>query len=249
MRRNIVAGNWKMNKTLAEGVALAEELKAKVKNANCDVIVCTPAIHLADVARTLAGTTIAVGGEDCSEHASGAYTGEVSAAMVRSTGATYCIIGHSERRAYHAESHEMLRLKVLAALENGLRPIFCVGEVKEQREQGIQNQVVESQIRESLFGLAPEQFSRVVVAYEPVWAIGTGLTATPEQAEEIHAHIRGLIRAQYGDAMAENTSILYGGSCKPANAAELFAKPDIDGGLIGGAALKADDFLGIIKAF
>lgn len=249
MRKNIVAGNWKMNKNLQEGVALVEELKGKVGKPNCDVIVCTPFIHLASVAEAVKGTVIALGAEDCSAHESGAYTGEVSAAMVRSTGAEYCIIGHSERRAYFGESHEMLREKVLLALKNGLRPIFCVGEVKEQREQGIQNAVVEKQIKESLFNLTAEEFAKVVVAYEPVWAIGTGLTATPDQAEEIHAHIRSLIAEKYGKEMAENTSILYGGSCKPSNAKELFAKKDIDGGLIGGAALKADDFCGIINAF
>lgn len=249
MRKNIVAGNWKMNKNLQDGIALMEELKTKIEKPNCDVIVCTPFIHLADAARIFKGTIVKTGAENCSEHQSGAYTGEVSAEMVRSTGVEYCIIGHSERRAYFNETPEMLREKVLLALENGLRPIFCVGEVKEQREQGIQNQVVESQIRESLFNLTAEQFAQVVVAYEPVWAIGTGLTATPDQAEEIHAHIRSLIERQYGHDTAENTSILYGGSCKPGNARELFAKPDIDGGLIGGAALKADDFIGIIKAF
>lgn len=249
MRKNIVAGNWKMNKNLQEGVALASELKDKVQNPNCDVIICTPFIHLASVAELLKGSKVYVGAEDCSEHDSGAFTGEVSASMVRSTGAEYCIIGHSERRQYHKEGYEMLRTKVLKALENGLKPIFCVGEVKEEREQGIQNKVVEAQIKESLFNLTPEQFSQVVVAYEPVWAIGTGLTATPDQAEEIHTFIRSLIAGKYGKEMAENTSILYGGSCKPSNAKELFAKADIDGGLIGGAALKADDFCGIINAF
>lgn len=249
MRKNIVAGNWKMNKTLQEGVALAAELKEKVTNPNCDVIVCTPFIHLASVAELLNGSKVYVGAEDCSQHDSGAFTGEVSASMIRSTGAEYCIIGHSERRQYHKESYEMLRTKVLIALENGLRPIFCVGEVKEEREKGIQNKVVETQIKESLFNLTPEQFSQIVIAYEPVWAIGTGLTATPDQAEEIHAFIRSLVAAKYGNEMAENTSILYGGSCKPSNAKELFAKKDIDGGLIGGAALKADDFCGIISAF
>ncbi|MCQ2332778.1 MAG: triose-phosphate isomerase [Paludibacteraceae bacterium] len=249
MRKNIVAGNWKMNKNFQEGLDLVNELKTKVVNPNCDVIVCTPFIHLACAADELKGSVIAVGAEDCSTHESGAYTGEVSAAMVKSTGAEYCIIGHSERRAYFKESHEMLKEKVLMALKNDLRPIFCVGEVKEQREQGIQNSVVEAQIKESLFNLTAEEFAKVVVAYEPVWAIGTGLTATPDQAEEIHAHIRSLIAAKYGKEMAENTTILYGGSCKPSNAKELFAKPDIDGGLIGGAALKADDFCGIINAF
>lgn len=249
MRKNIVAGNWKMNKNFQEGLDLVKELKTKVQKPNCDVIVCTPYIHLACAADELEGSCIALGAENCANKESGAYTGEISAAMVKSTGAEYCIIGHSERRAYYSETHEMLREKVELALANGLRPIFCVGEVKEQREQGIQNSVVEKQIRESLFGLTAEQFAKVVVAYEPVWAIGTGLTATPDQAEEIHAYIRSLIAEKYGKEIAENTSILYGGSCKPSNAKELFAKEDIDGGLIGGAALKADDFCGIIAAF
>lgn len=249
MRKNIVAGNWKMNKNFQEGLDLVKELKTKVQKPNCDVIVCTPHIHLACAADELKDSCIALGAENCANKESGAYTGEVSAAMVKSTGAEYCIIGHSERRAYYGETNEMLREKVELALSNGLRPIFCVGEVKEQREQGIQNSVVEKQIRESLFGLTADQFSKIVVAYEPVWAIGTGLTATPDQAEEIHAYIRSLIAEKYGKEVAENTSILYGGSCKPSNAKELFAKKDIDGGLIGGAALKADDFCGIISAF
>ncbi|MBO8440327.1 MAG: triose-phosphate isomerase [bacterium] len=249
MRKNIVAGNWKMNKTLQEGVALATELKSIVKNPNCDVIVGTPFIHLATVAELLKGSPIAVAAENCADHASGAYTGEVSAAMVKSTGASYVIIGHSERRAYYGETYAILKEKVQLALANGLRPIFCVGEVKEEREAGRQNEVVKAQLEGSLFGLTAEEFAKVVIAYEPVWAIGTGLTATPEQAQEMHSHIRGLVAAKYGREIADGCSILYGGSCNAKNAASLFANPDIDGGLIGGASLKAEDFKAIIDAF
>ena len=238
-----------MNKTLQEGVALATELKSIVKNPNCDVIVGTPFIHLATVTELLKGSPIAVAAENCADHASGAYTGEVSAAMVKSTGASYVIIGHSERRAYYGETYAILKEKVQLALANGLRPIFCVGEVNEEREAGRQNEVVKAQLEGSLFGLTAEEFAKVVIAYEPVWAIGTGLTATPEQAQEMHSHIRGLVAAKYGREIADGCSILYGGSCNAKNAASLFANPDIDGGLIGGASLKAEDFKAIIDAF
>ena len=249
MRKNIVAGNWKMNKNLQEGVALTAELKEKVNNPNCDVIIGTPFIHLATVAELVKGSPIAVAAENCADHASGAYTGEVSAEMVASTGATYCIIGHSERRTYYGETYEILREKVQLALANNLRPIFCIGEVKEEREANRQNEVVKAQLEGSVFNLSAEDFGKLVIAYEPVWAIGTGLTATPEQAQEIHAYIRSLIAGKYGNEVADNTSILYGGSCNAKNAAGLFANPDIDGGLIGGASLKADDFCAIINAF
>ena len=249
MRKNIVAGNWKMNKNLQEGVALAAELKEKVINPNCDVIIGTPFIHLATVTELVKGSPIAVAAENCTDHVSGAYTGEVSAEMVASTGATYCIIGHSERRTYYGETYEILREKVQLALANNLRPIFCIGEVKEEREANRQNEVVKAQLEGSVFNLSAEDFGKLVIAYEPVWAIGTGLTATPEQAQEIHAYIRSLIAEKYGNEVADNTSILYGGSCNAKNAAGLFANPDIDGGLIGGASLKADDFCAIINAF
>ena len=238
-----------MNKNLQEGVALAAELKEKVNNPNCDVIIGTPFIHLATVAELVKGSPIAVAAENCADHASGAYTGEVSAEMVASTGATYCIIGHSERRTYYGETYEILREKVQLALANNLRPIFCIGEVKEEREANRQNEVVKAQLEGSVFNLSAEDFGKLVIAYEPVWAIGTGLTATPEQAQEIHAYIRSLIAEKYGKEVADNTSILYGGSCNAKNAAGLFANPDIDGGLIGGASLKADDFCAIINAF
>ena len=251
MRKNIVAGNWKMNKTLQEGVALATELKEILKNENpnCEVIIGTPFIHLATVAEVIKGSVIKLSAENCADKESGAYTGEVSAAMVKSTGAEYCILGHSERRQYYHETYDILKEKVLLALANGLKPIFCIGELKEEREAGKQNEVVKAQLEGSVFNLSAEDFSKVVLAYEPVWAIGTGLTATSDQAEEIHAYIRSLIAAKYGNEVADNTTILYGGSCKASNAKELFSKPDVDGGLIGGASLKAPDFKGIIDAF
>ena len=251
MRKNIVAGNCKMNKTLQEGIALAKELNEVLANErpNCDVIICTPFIHLASVTPLVDSAKIGVGAENCADKESGAYTGEVSAAMVASTGAKYVILGHSERRAYYHETPEILKEKVRLALANGLTPIFCVGEVLEEREAGKQNEVVYGQLAGSLFDLTAEEFSRLIIAYEPVWAIGTGKTATAAQAQEIHAYIRSVIADKYGKDVADNTSILYGGSCKASNARELFANPDVDGGLIGGASLKAADFKGIIDAF
>ena len=251
MRKNIVAGNWKMNKTLQEGIALAKELNEVLANEkpNCDVIICTPFIHLASVTPLVDPAKIGVGAENCADKESGAFTGEVSAAMVASTGAKYVILGHSERRAYYHETAEILKEKVRLALANGLTPIFCVGEVLEEREAGKQNEVVYAQLAGSLFDLSAEDFSKLIIAYEPVWAIGTGKTATAAQAQEIHAYIRGVIAEKYGKEVADNTSILYGGSCKASNARELFANPDVDGGLIGGASLKAADFKGIIDAF
>lgn len=251
MRKKIVAGNWKMNLNLQEGVALAKELNEALAadKPNCDVIICTPFIHLASVAGLVDADKIGVGAENCADKESGAYTGEVSAAMVASTGAKYVILGHSERRAYYGETAEILKEKVKLALANGLTPIFCIGEVLAEREAGKQNEVVYSQLAGSLYDLSAEDFSKIILAYEPVWAIGTGKTATAEQAQEIHAYIRKTIEDKYGKEVAENTSILYGGSCKASNAKELFANPDVDGGLIGGASLKAADFKGIIDAF
>mgnify|MGYP001513478785 CR=1 FL=1 len=213
MRKNIVAGNWKMNTTLAEGLALAKGLDEalKGKTPNCDVIIGTPFTHLASVAAAIDTNKIGVAAENCADKEKGAYTGEVSAAMVASTGAKYVILGHSERRAYYHETPEILKTKVELALANGLTPIFCIG--------------------------------------EPVWAIGTGKTASAEQAEEIHAHIRATLAAKYGNEVADNCTILYGGSCNAGNAKELFAKPNVDGGLIGGASLAVDKFMPIIEAF
>ena len=249
MRKNVVAGNWKMNTTLEEGVELANQINSllKGKTVNCDVVVCVPFTHLTSVNAVLESELVKLGAENCSEHEKGAYTGEVSAAMVKSTGATHVILGHSERRQYFGENNEQLLAKTKLALANGLTPIFCVGEVLEERENGTYNDVVKCQV-EARFDLSAEDFGKIIIAYEPVWAIGTGKTATAEQAQDMHAHIRKVIEDKYGKEVAEDTSILYGGSCKPGNAPELFAKPDVDGGLIGGAALEAESFLGIIEA-
>lgn len=251
MRKKIVAGNWKMNLNLQEGVALATELKAALaaEKPNCDVVICTPFIHLATVAGVVEGSVIGLGAENCADKEKGAYTGEVSAVQVKSTGAQYVILGHSERRAYYGETAEILKEKVNLALANGLKVIFCIGEVLEEREAGKQNEVVGAQLAGSLYELTAEQMGNVILAYEPVWAIGTGKTATSEQAQDMHAFIRGEIKKQFGAEVAENTSILYGGSCKPSNAKDIFSKPDVDGGLIGGAALKCEDFKGIIDAW
>jgi triosephosphate isomerase (TIM) len=251
MRKNIVAGNWKMNKDLKEGLALATELNGilAAKKVNCEVVIGTPFIHLAAVSSAVDSAFISVAAQNCADHVSGAYTGEVSAAMVKSTGAQYVILGHSERRAYYGETSEMLKTKVELALANGLTPIFCIGEVLEEREANKQFEVVEAQIKEALFALSVEDFGKIVLAYEPVWAIGTGKTASSEQAQEIHAFIRSVLKTQYGAEAADNCSILYGGSCNDKNAKELFANPDVDGGLIGGASLNAATFMGVIEGF
>ena len=251
MRKNIVAGNWKMNKTLSEGIELAKELNAILTENKpaCDVVIATPFIHLSEVSGIVDKNIIGVSAQNCADKASGAYTGEVSASMVKSTGADYVILGHSERRAYYGETDAILKEKVNLALENELTPIFCIGEVLDEREAGTHFDVVKTQITDGLFHLTADEFSKVVLAYEPVWAIGTGKTASPGQAQEMHAFIRKTISEKYGEEVADNTSILYGGSCKPSNAKELFENPDVDGGLIGGASLKAEDFHGIIVAF
>lgn len=251
MRKNIVAGNWKMNKTLSEGISFIGELKAALagKSLHCDVIISAPFIHLASIAKEAEGSPVAIAAENCADKAEGAYTGEVSAAQVASTGARYVILGHSERRAYYHEDGAILTDKVRLALAEGLSPIFCIGEVKEEREAGKHFEVVEQQLEEAVFSLSAEDFGKVVLAYEPVWAIGTGLTASSAQAQEIHAHIRSLIAKKYGAQVAEDCTILYGGSCNAANAKELFSQPDVDGGLIGGASLSVEKFLPIIEAF
>ena len=249
MRKKILAGNWKMNKNLQEGVALAKELTEVVKNPNCGVIICTPFIHLASVAEIVKDSAIELGAENCADKEKGAYTGEVSAEMVKSTGAQWVILGHSERREYYNETPEILKEKVQLALANGLKVLFCIGETLEEREANKQNEVVKAELAGSVFNLSAEEWKNIVIAYEPIWAIGTGKTATAEQAEEIHAYIRSCVAEVYGQEVADDTTILYGGSCKASNAPELFAKPDIDGGLIGGASLKAADFKGIIDAW
>ncbi|MGN0228587.1 MAG: triose-phosphate isomerase [Muribaculaceae bacterium] len=250
MRKNIVAGNWKMNTTVPEGVKLAKEVNAALEGitAKCDVVIGVPFTHLTAV-KAVIGEKLGLSAENCADKVKGAYTGEVSAAMVASTGATYVILGHSERRQYYGETAETLKDKVALALENGLTPIFCIGEVLEERENGTYFDVIKAQVADSLFQLSAEDFGKIVLAYEPVWAIGTGKTATADQAQEIHAFIRGLIAEKYGAQVADDTTILYGGSCKPSNAKELFEKPDVDGGLIGGAALDAESFMGIVTAF
>ena len=251
MRKNIVAGNWKMNKSFEEGVELAKELKEKLKGKTlkCDVVIGTPFIHLVAAVHAVDGSVIGVAAQNCANKASGAYTGEVSAAQVASTGAKYVILGHSERREYYHETSEILNEKVALALANGLTPIYCCGEALDVRNANEQNGFVENQLEETIFLLSPEDFKKIVIAYEPIWAIGTGVTASTEQAQEMLAFIRKIIAKKFGAEIAENTSILYGGSCNAKNAPELFAQPDIDGGLIGGASLKAEDFTAIITAF
>ena len=251
MRKKIVAGNWKMNETLQEGVALAKEINDALKadKPNCDVVICTPFIHLASVADVLDKELVKLGAENCADKEKGAYTGEVSAAMVKSTGAEYVILGHSERRQYYGETAEILKEKVELALANGLKIIFCCGETLEEREANKQNEVVKAELEGSVFHLSAEAWKNIILAYEPIWAIGTGKTATSDQAEEMLAYIRSIVAEKYGKDAASETSILYGGSCKASNAPELFSKPNIDGGLIGGASLKAADFKGIIDAW
>ncbi len=251
MRKKIVAGNWKMNMNLQDGVALAKGINEALAadKPNCDVVICTPFIHLASVAQVIDPAVVGLGAENCADKAKGAYTGEVSAEMVKSTGAQYVILGHSERREYYGETAETLKEKVLLALANGLKVIFCIGETLEEREANKQNEVVKTELEGSVFNLTADEWKNIILAYEPIWAIGTGKTATAEQAEEMLAYIRSIVAEKYGEAIAEDTSILYGGSCKASNAPELFAKPDIDGGLIGGASLKVADFKGIIDAW
>jgi triosephosphate isomerase len=249
MRKQIVAGNWKMNKTLQEGIDLAKSVNAMNEQIGSDVgvIVAPPFIHLSEVSRILTG--VGLSAQDCAAEASGAFTGEVSAEMVRSAGAAYVIVGHSERRTIFGEDNAMLNKKVKMALENDLIPIFCCGEVLEERESGKLFEVVKTQIEIALFDLDPGDMGKIIIAYEPVWAIGTGVVATPQQAQEMHAYIRKLVRDKFGDAIAEDLTILYGGSCKPSNARVLFANPDVDGGLIGGASLDAEDFIAIVQSF
>lgn len=251
MRKNIVAGNWKMNTTVAEGIQLAKEVveKSTQLNGNVKLILGTPFTHLYPVAQVLNGSNVGLAAQNCADQPKGAYTGEVSVSMLKSVEAQYCILGHSERREYYGETSEKLVKKMALALEQGISPIFCVGEKLEQREAGEHFNVVKAQIEEVLFTLTDEQMKQVIVAYEPVWAIGTGKTATAEQAQEIHNFIRKTIAAKFGQQIADDTTILYGGSCKPSNAKELFACPDIDGGLIGGASLKSDDFVAIAASF
>jgi triosephosphate isomerase len=252
MRKNIVAGNWKMNMDLEKGIQLFNEiqqlLQEEVKG-DQEVIICPPYIHLSSLSQLLDPTTkLSIGAQNCHHAESGAFTGEVSASIIASTGAAYVIIGHSERRLYFSESNSLLAQKLDAVLKNGLLPIFCIGETLEQRNGGTYFEVIKEQISEASFHLQKSDYSKMILAYEPVWAIGTGLTASPDQAQEIHSFIRTLLADKFDQDLADNMTILYGGSCNPKNASELFAKADIDGGLIGGASLKARDFVDIIKA-
>lgn len=251
MRQKIVAGNWKMNNNLQQGLELAEAIMKLENEIPQDVlaILAPPFIHLADINKKVHHTKLKISAQNCADQEKGAYTGEVSAAMIHSTGTEYVIIGHSERRSYYNETDDILLKKIELALKNDLYPILCCGEVLEQRENNQYFSVVQRQLDNTIFKLSSESFSRIVLAYEPVWAIGTGKTATPEQAQEMHGYIRELIKDNFSSEAAQNTSILYGGSCKPSNSEELFKQPDIDGGLIGGASLKSKDFVEICKTF
>jgi triosephosphate isomerase len=253
MRKRVVAGNWKMNKTLDEALALTSEVVHMVKDevtTDVRVVLCPPSVYLSTLGRYLEpAPRVALGAQNCHEKASGAYTGEVSAPMLASLGVRYVILGHSERRQYFGETAAQLAGKVNIALANGLTPIFCCGESLDQRNGSDFVAFVQSQLTESLFHLTPEQFANVIIAYEPIWAIGTGLTATSQQAQEMHAALRGHLASQYGEQVADDTTILYGGSCNEKNAPELFAQPDVDGGLIGGASLKSREFVNIVKSF
>jgi len=251
MRKKIVAGNWKMNTILQEGISLAQEVRDISGGLQGDVtiIIAPPFIHLTEVKKIIDGSRILLAAQNCSYEDKGAYTGEVSAGMISSAGAGYVIIGHSERRAYFNEDNRMLYKKVCQALDHDLTPIYCCGERLDEREAGTHFGIVKGQISEGVFDLDEENFRKIIIAYEPVWAIGTGVNATPEQAQEMHRFIREVITERYGKGTAEDTTILYGGSCKPSNARSLFSNPDVDGGLIGGASLKADDFAGIINSF
>lgn len=248
-RKKFIAGNWKMNKTPADGVALVNDIVAAVgKQSDVDVVVCPPFTGLESAGKALDGSNVKLGAQNMHFEASGAFTGEISAAMLRSIFATHVILGHSERRTLFGETDEVVNKKVLAALKNQLRPIFCIGETLAERESGATLKVVQTQVERGLDGVSKELATNVVVAYEPVWAIGTGKVATTEQAQEVHAFIRGLLVKLFGDAVAQKVRILYGGSMKPANAPELLAQKDIDGGLIGGASLEARSFVELITA-
>jgi len=248
MRKKIVAGNWKMNTTLSEGIKLAKEVNALVEKnpSKAVVIVAPPFIHLADISKQL--TKVFLSAQNCAYELKGAFTGEISVEMIKSTGAQYVIIGHSERRTYFKEDNITLFKKTKLAIDQDLIPIFCCGEHLSERESRIHFDTVKKQLVETVFKFNKAEFSKIIIAYEPVWAIGTGVNATPEQAQEMHKYIRELIRKQYDEQTAEDTAILYGGSCKPSNAGELFNNPDVDGGLIGGASLNANDFMAIIKS-
>ncbi len=250
MRRNIVAGNWKMNTTVSEGVELAKEINDKSETINTEtgIIIIPPFVHLSKIKEIL-GKKVKIGAQNCSAKEQGAFTGEISVKMLKDINIDYCLVGHSERRQYHNEDNKLLKQKIDLLLSQNITPIYCCGENLNEREDSKHFDVIKTQINESLFHLNKEQINKIIIAYEPVWAIGTGKTASPEQAQEIHKFIRNLLTEKYDESISNNITILYGGSCKPSNAKELFAMPDIDGGLIGGAALKSDDFIEIVKSF
>jgi len=253
MRKKIVAGNWKMNKNYMDGISLFSEVLNMGKDelrGNQQVIVCAPYIHLNSLVQLGNGNQqVSIGAQNAHQEETGAFTGEISAAMLKSVGVAYVILGHSERRQYFSEDNALLAKKTNIALKNELIPIFCIGETLAERQSGEHFNIIKSQLSEGTFHLSAEDFSKLVIAYEPVWAIGTGVTASSAQAQEIHAFIRAQIAAKYNQAVADDISILYGGSCNPTNADELFSQADIDGGLIGGASLKARDFIDIAKVF
>lgn len=251
MRKNIVAGNWKMNKSFPEAQELMNQLLNYVQNnsTNCEVMIAPPALYLAEAKKIFQNGEVGVYSQDLSEYESGAYTGEISASMLKSMNLNGSIVAHSERRQYHNETDQSAAVKVKSLLDKGLTPIYCNGEKLEERKSGEYLNVIKNQTETALFGLSSEEIKKVIIAYEPVWAIGTGETATAEQAQEVHAFIRNLIAEKYGKETAEEISILYGGSVKPSNAKEIFSQPDVDGGLIGGAALQVEDFSKIIEAF
>ena len=250
MRKKIVAGNWKMNKKFSDGITLIKDVIEKADNLeNVELIISPPYIFQSKAASLLSSTNIKLAAQNCSNQESGAYTGEISAEMLESTGTNYVILGHSERRAYYSETDELINQKIKLCILNKLKPIICCGEILEERENNEHFTVIVNQLKGMLDNINPKEFKKIIIAYEPVWAIGTGKTASPEQAQEIHKLIRETIKNSYGSEIAENTTILYGGSCKPSNAKELFSKPDVDGGLIGGASLNADDFIAIAQSF
>lgn len=248
LRKAIIAGNWKMNNTPAQTTALINEMKPLVADADCEVVLCVPFVDIPAAVEAAKGSNIKIGAENVHFKDSGAFTGEVSADMLLELGVEYVVIGHSERRTYFGETDQTVNLRTLKALEKGLKPIICVGETLEQRELGYTETLLKYQTKMALTNVTADQLKNVVIAYEPVWAIGTGLTATPEQAQEMHQHIRQTVASLFDQQLADLTTILYGGSCKASNADALFSQPDVDGGLIGGAALKADTFLPIITA-
>jgi triosephosphate isomerase len=249
IRKKLIAGNWKMNKTSADAVQLAQDLVTEIgKVVDIDIVICPPFTSLESVGKAIDGSTVKLGAQNMHHEANGAFTGEISAPMLRAFFATHVILGHSERRQYFSETDASVNKKVIAALKNQLRPILCVGETLAEREAGSTLKVVQTQLEAGLEGVSKDLATSVVIAYEPVWAIGTGKVATTEQAQEVHAFIRSLLTKLFGDAISQKVRILYGGSMKPANAAELLALPDVDGGLVGGASLDPEDFAAIVEA-